>query len=263
MSRINAKFEELQSIKRKAFIPFIMASFPDFDYSKKLLNSLPELGADLIEIGIPFTDPMADGKTIQEAGQTALNGGFLMEHLYDLIKNFRTKDDKTPIILMGYFNPIHKIGAKEFVKKIKSLGVDGLIIVDLPPEEDDELCVHCLASEINFIRLLTPTSDDNRLKSLLKNTSGFLYYVSVAGVTGTKVPVKKSVERDIIRIREKTNTPICVGFGIKNPDDAKEIAQLANGVVVGSAIIEKINSKESEKKVFEFIKSLSNAVHLI
>ena len=263
MSRINAKFEELQSIRRKAFIPFIMASFPNFDYSKKLLNSLPDLGADLIEIGIPFTDPMADGKTIQEAGQTALNDGFLMEHLYDLIKSFRSKDNKTPIILMGYFNPIHKIGAKKFVKKIKSLGVDGLIIVDLPPEEDDELCVHCLESEINFIRLLTPTSDDNRLQKLLKNTSGFLYYVSVAGVTGTKVPVKKSVEKHITLIKERTSTPICVGFGIKNPDDAQEIAQLADGVVVGSAIIEKLNKKESERKVFDFIKSLSNAVHLI
>ncbi len=263
MSRINAKFGELKSKKSKAFIPFIMAGFPDFNYSKKILNRLPELGADLIEIGIPFTDPMADGKIIQEAGQTALNGGFRMEDLFDLIKSFRTKDNKTPLVLMGYFNPIHKIGAKEFVKKIKVLGVDGLIIVDLPPEEDDELCVHCLENDLNFIRLLTPTSDDNRLERLLKNTSGFLYYVSVAGVTGTKVPVKKSVEKDLIRIKEKTNTPICVGFGIKNPDDAKEIARLGDGVVVGSAIIEKINSNKSEKKVFDFIKNLSKAVHLI
>ncbi len=263
MSRINAKFEELQSKNSKAFIPFIMASFPDFNYSKKLLNSLPELGADLIEIGIPFTDPMADGKIIQEAGQTALNGGFRMEDLYELIKSFRTKDNKTPIVLMGYFNPIHKIGAKEFVKKIKILGVDGLIIVDLPPEEDDELCLHCLESDLNFIRLLTPTSDDNRLERLLKNTSGFLYYVSIAGVTGTKVPVKKSVEKDLIRIKEKTSTPVCVGFGIKNSDDAKEIARLGDGVVVGSAIIEKINTNKSEKKVFDFIKNLSKAVHLI
>ena len=263
MSRINEKFSELKFNRRKAFVPFIMANFPDFNYSSKLLNSLPELGADLIEIGIPFTDPMADGKIIQDAGQAALNDGFLMEHIYDLVTSFRKKNDRTPIILMGYFNPIHKIGAQKFVKKIKTLGVDGLIIVDLPPEEDDELFVHCLTSELNFIRLLTPTSDDNRLPRLLKNTSGFLYYVSIAGVTGTKVPVKESVGKEINRIKEKTDTPICVGFGIKTPEDAKNIAQLADGVVVGSAIIEKINSNFSEKTVFEFIKNLSKAVHLV
>jgi tryptophan synthase alpha chain len=216
----------------------------------------------MIEIGIPFTDPMADGKTIQDAGQLALNSGFRMEDLFSLVKSFREKDDSTPIILMGYFNPIHKIGSLSFIKKIKSLGVDGLIIVDLPPEEDEELCVHCSESGIDFIRLLTPTSNNDRLKMLLKNTSGFLYYVSVMGVTGTKVPVKETVEKEINRIKQATKMPICVGFGIKTPEDAKNIALLADGAVVGSAIIDKINSSTSEKDVYAFISDLANSIHL-
>ena len=258
MNRINQKLKE----NKKLLSIYFTAGYPNLNDTVTIIQDLEKSGVDMIEIGLPFSDPLADGPTIQSSSTQALKNGMTTEALFSQLKDIR-KSVNIPLIIMGYFNPIHKIGAQKFVKKIKSLGVDGLIIVDLPPEEDDELCVHCLSNELNFIRLLTPTSDDNRLPRLLKNTSGFLYYVSIAGVTGTKVPVKESVGKEINRIKEKTDTPICVGFGIKTPEDAKNIAQLADGVVVGSAIIEKINSNFSEKAVFEFIKSLSKAVHLV
>ena len=262
MSRLNKKFNQLTIEAQTAFIPFIMAGFPNFNYSKNLLYKLPSLGADIIEIGMPFTDPMADGKIIQDAGHEALDAGFKMENLYQMIEDFRKNDQDTPIILMGYYNPIHKMGSEIFVKKIKALGVDGLIIVDLPPEEDDELCIYCLNQNLHFIRLLTPTSDNNRLKTLLTNSSGFLYYVSVAGVTGTKVPVKQIVANEVERIKGFSKLPVCVGFGIKTPEDAKAISLAADGVVVGSAIIETIQRGASELEVYDFISSLSESVKL-
>ncbi len=261
MSRLNKKFDKLKVESRKAFIPFIMAGFPNINYCQKLLNSLPSMGADIIEIGMPFTDPMADGKIIQDAGHKAIEEGFKVENLFDMVQVFRRNDQTTPIILMGYYNPIHKFGSERFVKKIGDLGVDGLIIVDLPPEEDNELCIFCLNGNIHFIRLLTPTSDDERLPALLNNSTGFLYYVSVAGVTGTKVPVKDIVSNDINRIKKHTNLPVCVGFGIKSPEDAKAISLAADGVVVGSAIIDKIQSGAKETEVSAFINSLSKSVH--
>ena len=262
MSRLNKKFHQLTTEDKKAFIPFIMAGFPNIKYSSNLLQKLPSLGADIIEIGMPFTDPMADGKIIQDAGHAALEAGFKMENLYQMIESFRENDQDTPIILMGYYNPIHNFGSENFVEKIKNLGVDGLIIVDLPPEEDSELCIFCLNHNIHFIRLLTPTSDNQRLPTLLNNSSGFLYYVSVAGVTGTKVPVKQVVANEIVRIKRHTDLPVCVGFGIKSPKDAKEIALVADGVVVGSAIIEIVQKGATEREVSNFISSLSKSVHL-
>ena len=262
MSRLNKKFYQLTNENQKAFIPFIMAGFPTVSYSKNLLNKLPGLGADIIEIGMPFTDPMADGKIIQDAGHKALESGFEMNSLYEMIDNFRKTDQNTPIILMGYYNPIHKFGSENFIKKIKSLGVDGLIIVDLPPEEDSELCVFCLNHNLHFIRLLTPTSDNDRLPTLLNNSSGFLYYVSVAGVTGTKVPVKQIVASEIARIKRHTDLPVCVGFGIKTPEDAKAISTVADGVVVGSAIIEKIQNQAMDSDVDDFLSDLSKSIHL-
>ena len=261
MSRLNKKFHQLTAEDKKAFIPFIMAGFPNIKYSSDLLQKLPSLGADIIEIGMPFTDPMADGKIIQDAGHEALEAGFKMENLYQMIESFRENDQDTPIILMGYYNPIHKFGSENFVEKIKNLGVDGLIIVDLPPEEDSELCIFCLNHKLHFIRLLTPTSDNQRLPTLLDNSSGFLYYVSVAGVTGSKVPVKQVVADEISRIKKYTDLPICVGFGIKSPEDAKSISLSADGVVVGSAIIETVQKGASEREVSDFISSLSKSVH--
>jgi len=261
MSRLNKRFNQLTKENKKAFIPFIMAGFPNISYSKNLLNKLPDLGADIIEIGMPFTDPMADGKIIQDAGHKALEAGFKMKYLYEMIEDFRKTDKNTPIILMGYYNPIHRFGSENFIKKIKVLGVDGLIIVDLPPEEDNELCVFCLTHKLHFIRLLTPTSDNERLPTLLNNSSGFLYYVSVAGVTGTKVPVTQIVASEINRIKSYTELPVCVGFGIKTPEDAKAISTAADGVVVGSAIIETIQKGVTDSAVSDFISDLSKSIH--
>ena len=262
MSRLNKKFYQLTNENKKAFIPFIMAGFPNISYSGNLLNKLPALGADIIEIGMPFTDPMADGKIIQDAGHAALAAGYKMNCLYEMIEGFRKTDQNIPIILMGYYNPIHNYGSENFIKKIKALGVDGLIIVDLPPEEDNELCIFCLNHNLHFIRLLTPTSDNQRLPALLNNSSGFLYYVSVAGVTGTKVPVKQIVANEIDRIKKYTDLPVCVGFGIKTPEDAKAISTVADGVVVGSAIIETIQKGATDSDVSAFISSLSKSIHL-
>ena len=257
MNKIKRIFEN----RRKIFIAYIVCGDPDIKTTLALMRVLAESGVDIIELGMPFTDPMADGKIIQDAGHKALDAGFKMENLYQMIEDFRKNDQDTPIILMGYYNPIHKMGSEIFVKKIKALGVDGLIIVDLPPEEDDELCIYCLNQNLHFIRLLTPTSDNNRLKTLLNNSSGFLYYVSVAGVTGTKVPVKQIVASEVERIKGYSKIPVCVGFGIKTPEDAKAISLVADGVVVGSAIIETIQRGASELEVSDFISSLSKSVH--
>ena len=261
MSRINDKFSELKFNKRKAFIPFIMANFPDFNYSKKLLNSLPELGADLIEIGIPFTDPMADGPAIQKAGQRSLSAGTTLVDVLDLVREIRLENDQVPIVLMGYYNPIYAFGVEQFLRQALDTGVDGLIIVDLPPEEDIELCIPAKNVGLDFIRLATPTTSPIRLPTVLKNTSGFIYYVSVAGITGSSNLNVTEVEKEVTRIKSKTDLPVCVGFGIKTPSDAEKISNIADGVVVGSAIVELIDKKKSLDEIKNYIQSLANAVH--
>ena len=239
----------------------MVAGDPDLKTTIELMHGFVKAGVDIIELGIPFSDPIAEGVTIQDAHDRALKKGTTFLKALQLLKEFRSTDKDTPIILMGYYNPIHKFGSENFVEKIKKLGVDGLIIVDLPPEEDSELCIFCLNHKLHFIRLLTPTSDNQRLPTLLDNSSGFLYYVSVAGVTGSKVPVKQVVADEISRIKKYTDLPICVGFGIKSPEDAKSISLSADGVVVGSAIIETVQKGASEREVSDFISSLSKSVH--
>jgi tryptophan synthase alpha chain len=236
MSRISNRFAALKAEGRTALIPFIMAGDPDAGTTAALLQALPDAGADLIEIGMPFTDPMADGPAIQAAGLRALAGGMTLKGVLDLVAGVRVQDQTTPIILMGYFNPIYSYGVDAFLAAAKAAGVDGLIIVDLPPEEDAELCLPARAAGIDFIRLATPTTDAVRLPTLLQNAGGFLYYVSIAGITGTKSAVQGSVEDAITRFRASTDLPIAVGFGITTAEDAARTAKIADAVVVGSAI---------------------------
>ena len=263
MSRINKTFENLKRLKKKAFISFVMAGDPDFEKSLMIVKGLPSAGVDIIELGIPFTDPMADGPSIQLAGQRALKSGMNLNRVLDLVVEFRKSDDKTPIILMGYFNPILAMGVEQFVNSSADVGVDGLIVVDLPPEEDSELCIPALKKGINFIRLATPTSSEIRLGKILQNTSGFLYYVSITGITGSATAEARIIKSEILRIQKRTSLPICVGFGIKTPENAKEIASISDGVVVGSAIVDKIASEETVETVLKFCKSLATATHSI
>ncbi|MEZ5920814.1 MAG: tryptophan synthase subunit alpha [Parvularculaceae bacterium] len=237
MSRIARKFESLKSENRAAFIPFIMGGDPGFDASLRLLKSLPAAGADLIEIGVAFTDPMADGPAIQAAGLRALEAGQTLARTLDMVACFREDDDVTPIILMGYFNPFHAYGVDKFLTAAKSAGVDGLIVVDLPPEEDEMLCLPARAAGLDFIRLATPTTDDARLGAVLNNSSGFVYYVSVAGVTGGQSGGRGDVDCAVTRIKRASGLPVAVGFGIKTADKAIATAQFADAVVVGSALV--------------------------
>jgi tryptophan synthase alpha chain len=261
MNRIQKTFEKLKQTKTPAFISFLMAGDPNVAKSLELIKGLPSSGVDIIEIGVPFTDPMADGTSIQLAGQRALKAGMTLEKVLKMVAEFRSQNNHTPIILMGYFNPIFSMGVNNFLSKAVAVGVDGLIIVDLPPEEDEELCLPCSDYGINFIRLLTPTSDDARLDKLLKQASGFLYYVSITGITGSHEAEIKSVAPQINRIKKKTTLPVCVGFGIKNKENANAIAQFSDGVVVGSAIVDKIASGESSKSILNFCAELANATH--
>jgi len=237
-SRIDRRFAACRSEGRAALVTFIMGGDPDPTTSLDLVRALPKAGADVIEIGMPFTDPMADGPSIQAAGLRALAAGMSLNKTLDLVRAFRQEDDTTPIVLMGYFNPIYVHGVASFVVEAKEAGVDGLIVVDLPPEEDDELCLPALAAGLNFIRLATPTTDDRRLPKVLTNTSGFLYYVSINGITGAAVPDYSSVAHAVQRIKAKTDLPIAVGFGVKNAQSAAEIAAHADGVVVGTALVD-------------------------
>ena len=237
-SRIDRRFAACRSEGRAALVTFIMGGDPDPATSLDLVRALPKAGADVIEIGMPFTDPMADGPSIQAAGLRALAAGMSLNKTLDLVRAFRQEDDTTPIVLMGYFNPIYVHGVASFVVEAKEAGVDGLIVVDLPPEEDDELCLPALAAGLNFIRLATPTTDDRRLPKVLTNTSGFLYYVSINGITGAAVPDYSSVAHAVQRIKAKTDLPIAVGFGVKNAQSAAEIAAHADGVVVGTALVD-------------------------
>ncbi|MAR18750.1 MAG: tryptophan synthase subunit alpha [Rhodobacteraceae bacterium] len=261
MARIDDTFSTLRANRKKAFVAYIMAGDPDYNESKELLMGLPAAGVDIIELGLPFTDPMADGPTIQLAGQRALNSGQSLEKTLQMVQGFRSKNNVTPIIIMGYYNPIYSYGVDKFLSKAKLVGVDGLIIVDLPPEEDSELCIPAKNIGLNFIRLATPTTDENRLPAVLKNTSGFVYYVSITGITGVANASSANVSPEIDRIKNKTDLPVVVGFGIKTPEAALEMAKVADGVVVGSAIVEKIAQGESNKSVLAFVKSLAEGVH--
>jgi len=238
MTRIDTRFAELEAEGRSAFVTFVMAGDPDLATSLEIVKALPKAGADIIELGMPFTDPMADGPSIQAAGLRALQAGMTLRKTLQLVRDFRATDDKTPIVLMGYYNPIYIYGVDKFLPDAKEAGVDGLIIVDLPPEEDNELCIPAMKAGINFIRLATPTTDDKRLPAVLANTSGFVYYVSVTGITGAAAADASVVGTAVARIKRHTKLPVCVGFGIRTPEAAQAIASHANGAVVGTALID-------------------------
>lgn len=240
--RIEQCFAELKKQSRAALVTFVTAGDPDYDTSLKIIQGLPKAGADIIELGMPFTDPMADGPAIQAAGLRALHAGQTMKKTLKLVKAFRAGDKETPVVLMGYYNPIYVYGVEKFLRDVKAAGVDGLIVVDLPPEEDGELCQPAMKMDINFIRLATPTTDDKRAPVVFKNTSGFVYYVSVLGITGTKAPDLKSVQQNVNRLRNHTKLPIAVGFGVKTAEQARTIAKSADGVVVGSALVSAIGN---------------------
>jgi len=241
-TRIDARFAELAKQGRSAFVTFLMAGDPDPKTSLDILKSLPKAGADVIEIGMPFTDPMADGPSIQAAGLRALKAGMTLKKTMEMVRGFRKDDNTTPLVLMGYYNPIYIYGVDKFLIDAKAAGVDGLIIVDLPPEEDTELCIPAMKAGLNFIRLATPTTDDKRLPAVLANTSGFVYYVSITGITGSASADSTAVGEAVARIKRHTNLPVCVGFGIRTPDAARAIAENANGAVVGTALVDALQA---------------------
>jgi tryptophan synthase alpha chain len=237
-TRIDARFVQLKKEGRAAFVTFLMAGDPDRATSLEIIKALPKAGADIIEIGMPFTDPMADGPSIQAAGLRALKAGMTLTKTLTMVRDFRTGDDATPLVLMGYYNPIYIYGVDRFLADAKAAGVDGLIVVDLPPEEDSELCLPAMKAGLNFIRLATPTTDDKRLPAVLANTSGFVYYVSVTGITGSASANSGVVGEAVARIKRHTPLPVCVGFGIRTPEAAAAIADHADGAVVGSALVD-------------------------
>jgi tryptophan synthase alpha chain len=237
-TRIDACFTALKKQDRSAFITFLMAGDPDPATSLEIIRALPKAGADIIEIGMPFTDPMADGPAIQAAGLRALKAGMTLKKTLDLVRGFRAGDTATPLVLMGYYNPIYIYGVDKFLADARSAGVDGLIIVDLPPEEDTELCLPAMKAGLNFIRLATPTTDDQRLPAVLANTSGFVYYVSITGITGSAGADATIVGEAVGRIKRHTKLPVCVGFGIRTPETARGIAANADGAVVGTALVD-------------------------
>jgi len=234
------RFAALKAEGRPALITYFMGGDPDFETSLGIMKALPAAGPDIIELGMPFSDPMADGPAIQMAGQRALKGGQTLAKTLELARKFRESDSETPIVMMGYYNPIYIYGVDRFLDDALAVGIDGLIVVDLPPEMDDELCIPALAKGINFIRLATPTTDDKRLPAVLKNTSGFVYYVSMTGITGSALPDPSLVSGAVNRIKGHTNLPVCVGFGVKTADHARAIGASADGVVVGTAIVAQI-----------------------
>ncbi|MBA3326153.1 MAG: tryptophan synthase subunit alpha [Rhodobacteraceae bacterium] len=261
MTRIEATFARLAEKNRKAFVAFVMAGDPDPATSLALIRGLPGAGVDVIEIGMPFTDPMADGPAIQRAGQRALASGQTLARTLAMVRAFREADPDTPIVLMGYYNPIYAMGVAPFLAEAAAAGVDGLIVVDLPPEEDDELCLPAQAAGLNFIRLTTPTTDAARLPRVLTNTSGFVYYVSITGITGAAEADAAAIAPEVARIKASTPLPVCVGFGVRTPAAAREIAEVADGAVVGSAIVERIGAGESPEVVLAFVRSLADAAH--
>ncbi|MGE3150789.1 MAG: tryptophan synthase subunit alpha [Pseudorhodoplanes sp.] len=238
MTRIDRRFAALKDEGRAALVTFLTAGDPDLETSLAILKALPQAGADVIELGMPFSDPMSDGPAIQASSQRALKAGGTLRKTLDLVRAFRKTDNETPIVLMGYYNPVYIYGVDRFLTDAKSAGVDGLIIVDLPPEEDEELCLPALRAGVNFIRLATPTTDDKRLPAVLANTSGFVYYVSITGITGTAAPNVGRVSDAVARIKRHTKLPVAVGFGVRDAERARAIAQAADGVVVGSALVD-------------------------
>lgn len=261
MTRIDATFARLRTERRKAFVSYIMGGDPDFETSLAVMQGLPGAGVDIIELGVPFTDPMADGPTIQLAGQRALAGGMTLERTLEMVRRFRADDDTTPVVLMGYYNPIYNRGVERFLLDAGAAGVDGLIVVDLPPEEDDELCLPAQAAGLNFIRLATPTTDDKRLPVVLKNTSGFVYYVSITGITGAAAAQAGDVAPEVARIKAATDLPVIVGFGISTPETAQAIAGVADGCVVGSAIVSQIAAGKPVAEVLAFVAGLADGAH--
>jgi tryptophan synthase alpha chain len=268
-TRIERRFAMLKAEGRTALVTFVTAGDPDYDTSLKIISGLPGAGADVIEIGMPFSDPMADGPPIQASGLRALKGGQNMTKTLQLVRDVRKTDVDTPIVLMGYYNPIYVYGNERFLDDAVAAGVDGLIVVDVPPEADDELCVPAIARGLNFIRLATPTTDDRRLPAVLTNTSGFVYYVSITGITGAGSAVATDVGRQVARIKKSTDLPIAIGFGVKTPAQAKELARHGDGVVVGSALVNKIaESLDNDGKatgatvsgVLQLVEGLSGAL---
>ena len=261
MTRIDRTFARLKADRKKAFVSYIMAGDPDYETSLQIVLGLPGAGVDIIELGMPFTDPMADGITIQLAGQRALNGGQTLEKTLQIARELRKVDQATPIVLMGYYNPIFSRGVERFLADAKAAGIDGLIVVDLPPEEDSELCIPAQAAGLNFIRLATPTTDDERLPRVLTNTSGFVYYVSITGITGAAAAQATNVGPEVARIKAQTDLPVVVGFGVNTPDAAQAIAAVADGAVVGSAIVAQIGAGKSVAEVLAFVAGLAAGAH--
>jgi tryptophan synthase alpha chain len=239
-ARMDKRFADLKTEGRPALVTYFMGGDPDYDTSLGIMKALPESGSDIIELGMPFSDPMADGPAIQLAGQRALKAGQTLRKTLQLAADFRKTDDATPIVMMGYYNPIYIYGVEKFLDDALASGIDGLIVVDLPPEMDDELCIPAIRKGINFIRLATPTTDEKRLPAVLKNTSGFVYYVSMNGITGSAMPDPSLVSGAVQRIKQHTDLPVCVGFGIKTAEHAKVIGGSADGVVVGTAIVNQV-----------------------
>jgi tryptophan synthase alpha chain len=239
-ARIEARFAQLKREGRAGLVTYLTCGDPDAATFATLLDALPEAGADLVEVGMPFSDPMADGPAIQAASLRALNAGMTLAKTLAIVRRFRAHDDATPIVLMGYYNPIYRYGVARFLADAKDAGVDGLIVVDLPPEHDDELCLPALQAGIDFIRLATPTTDDQRLPAVLKHTAGFIYYVSVAGITGTKSAAIDAVSAAVARLKRHSELPVAVGFGIRTPDQAGAVARVADAAVVGSALVDTV-----------------------
>ena len=260
MSRLQSRFAELKQQNRAALVTFVTAGDPNYDASLAILKGLPAAGADVIELGMPFTDPMADGPAIQLANIRALEGKQDVAKTLQMVREFREGEQVTPLVLMGYFNPIHKYGVERFIAEAKDAGVDGLIVVDLPPEHNVDLCDPAQAAGIDFIRLTTPTTDDKRLPTVLNGSSGFVYYVSVAGVTGAGSATLEHVEQAVARLRRHTDLPLCIGFGIRTPEHAATIARLADGVVVGSALIDQVANASSNEQAVEGVLSLCAAL---
>ncbi len=245
-NRIETRFAQLREAGRAAFIPFITAGDPDAETTLALMQRLPAAGADIIELGMPFSDPMADGPAIQASSLRALRAGQTLAGTLELVAQFRAHDTETPIVLMGYYNPIYHMGVDAFLRAATKAGVDGLIVVDVPPEADDELCLPALEAGLNFIRLATPTTDEARLPAVLANTSGFVYYVSIMGITGTRAPSQADVAANVARIKQHTDLPVAVGFGVKTAEQAVAMAGVSDGVVIGSAIVNTIAERLTE-----------------
>lgn len=264
MNRIDARFSHIRNQDRSALVTFIMAGDPDKATAQTILQALPEAGADIIEIGMPFSDPMADGPVIQVAGQRALAGGMTLTQTLDMVASFRVHDAVTPIVLMGYYNPVYIFGAKRFVKEAVKAGIDGLIIVDLPPEEEHELGDHARAAGLHMIRLITPTTDDSRLGQILPGAGGFLYYVSITGITGAASANAHALAPRLAYLKTKTDLPIAVGFGIRTSEDVAAMGEIADAVVVGSSIVDTIGKisegRKSIKDVIDQVRGLAGAL---